>query len=261
MKKRILSTFAKQVICAVLFVQLAGCGTLLRSESSERIYRGVDTDIKNASNAYMWLFSVGVLPVFSVISLPFDAVIDTVLLPVDIAVSKSPTVNTQPTTNFIPIFSVNMTSQPDVNYIIRKKSTGEILTQSRSSIIPQAGSASGKIDTRSLLTENNPLLPPESVTISWNNVKELPIAKSTDTRSMVKSFTPDNYLREAASVIVLFMPCNRVMLINNKSGYYHSEFVEQKPVKELFQQLNFLAEQSQCSASGQVKLSMEGVWQ
>jgi len=121
MKKWIFSALSKRLICAILFLQLAGCGTLMRGESSEKVYRGVDTDIRITTNAYMWLFSAGILPVSSIISMPFDAVIDTLLLPVDLAISNSPKVYKQPAENYVPVFAVNMTGQPDVDYTIRKK--------------------------------------------------------------------------------------------------------------------------------------------
>jgi len=260
MKKWIFSTLSKQLICAILFVQLAGCGTLLRSESNEKIYRGVDTDIRNTTNAFMWLFSAGILPVFSIISMPFDAVIDTLLLPVDLAISNSPKVYKQPAANYVPVFAINMTEKPDVDYAIRKKSTGEILTQSRSRIIPQAGSASGKLNKSSLITKDNPSVPPESVTISWDVGTRLQQIESTDSSNITESYTPDDSLLKAASVIAIFFPCNRVMLVNYDSGFYNYDFIHKQAIQDVFQQLNSLSERSQCSASGQITLMMEGAW-
>ncbi|KJV47909.1 hypothetical protein VH86_13145 [Pantoea sp. BL1] len=260
MKKWTFSTLSKQLICAILFVQLVGCGTLLRGKSNEKIYRGVDTDINNTTNAFMWLFSAGVLPVFSVISMPFDAVIDTLLLPVDLAISNSPKVYKQPSTNYVPVFAVNMTGQPDVDYAIRKKSTGEILIQSRSSIIPQAGSVSGKLDKASLMTKDNPSIPPEPVTISWDVGTRLLQTESTDSSNITESYTPDDSLLKAASVIAIFFPCNRVMLVNYDSDFYNYDFIHKKAIQNVFQQLQSLSERSQCSASGQITLMMEGAW-
>lgn len=260
MKKWIFSTLSKQLICAILLLQLAGCGTLMRGASSEKVYRGVDTDIRNTTNAFMWLFSAGILPVFSVISMPFDAVIDTLLLPVDLAISNSPEVYKQPSAKYVPVYAVNMTSQPDVDYTIRKKSTGEIVTQSRSGIIPQAGSASGKLDKTSLITKDNPSIPPESVTISWDAGKRLLQTESTDISNITESYTPDESFTKAVSVIAIFMPCNRVMLVNYDDEYYNYDFIHKQAVQDVFKQLQSLSERSQCSASGQITLMMEGAW-
>jgi uncharacterized protein YceK len=261
MNKWIFSTLSKQLICAILFVQLTGCGTMMREGSSEKVYRGVDIDIRNTTNAYMWLFSAGILPIFSVISMPFDAVIDTLLLPVDLAISNSPKVYKQPSANYVPVFAVNMTGQPDVDYTIRKKSTGEILTQSRSGIIPQAGSASGKLDKTSLITKDNPSIPPESVTISWDTGTRLLKTESTDISNFTESYTPDESFLKAASVIAIFMPCNRVMLVNYDDEYYNYDFIHKQAIQVVFQQLQSLSERSQCSASGKTTLMMKGVWQ
>ena len=260
MKKWIFSALSKRLICAILFLQLAGCGTLMRGESSEKVYRGVDTDIRITTNAYMWLFSAGILPVSSIISMPFDAVIDTLLLPVDLAISNSPKVYKQPAANYVPVFAVNMTEKPDVDYTIRKKSTGEILTQSRSRIIPQAGSASGKLDKASLMKKENPSIPPESVTISWDAETRLLQAETTDISDFTESYTPDESLLKAASIIVIFMPCNRVMLVNYEDEYYNYDFIHKQAIQDVFQQLQSLSERSQCSASGQITLIMEGAW-
>lgn len=260
MKKWIFSTLSKQLICAILFLQLTGCGTLMRGESSEKVYRGVDTDIRITTNAFMWLFTGGILPVFSIISMPFDAVIDTLLLPVDLAISNSPKVYKQPAENYVPVFAVNMTGQPDVDYTIRKKSTGEILTQSRTRIIPQAGSASGKLNKSSLITKDNPSAPPESVTISWDAGTRLLQAETTDISDFTESYTPDESLLKAASIIAIFMPCNRVMLVNYEDEYYNYDFIHKQAIQDVFQQLQSLSERSQCSASGQITLMMEGAW-
>ncbi|WP_455852932.1 hypothetical protein [Pantoea endophytica] len=261
MNKWIFSTLSKQLICAILFVQLTRCGTMMREGSSEKVYRGVDIDIRNTTNAYMWLFSAGILPIFSVISMPFDAVIDTLLLPVDLAISNSPKVYKQPSANYVPVFAVNMTGQPDVDYTIRKKSTGEILTQSRSGIIPQAGSASGKLDKTSLITKDNPSIPPESVTISWDTGTRLLKTESTDISNFTESYTPDESFLKAASVIAIFMPYNRVMLVNYDDEYYNYDFIHKQAIQVVFQQLQSLSERSQCSASGKTTLMMKGVWQ
>lgn len=260
MKKWTFRTLSKSLICAILLLQLMGCGTLMRGASNEKVYRGVDTDIRNSTNAFMWLFTAGILPIFSIISMPFDAVIDTVLLPVDLAMSNSPKVYKQPSAHYVPLYAVNMTGQPDVDYTIRKKSTGEILTQSRSGIIPQAGSASGKLDKTSLMTKDNPSIPPESVTINWDTATRLLKTESTDISNFTESYTPDESFLKAASVIAIFMPCNRVMLVNYDDEYYNYDFIHKQAIQDVFQQLQSLSERSQCSASGQITLMMEGTW-
>lgn len=63
---------------------LTGCGTMVRGSSTERTYPGFHEDQRVASNLYYWMFSLGLLPVFSIVSMPIDIVVDTILLPYDI---------------------------------------------------------------------------------------------------------------------------------------------------------------------------------
>ncbi|WP_193017232.1 YceK/YidQ family lipoprotein [Proteus sp. FME41] len=69
-------------IVGILFI-LSGCGTLNRAKSSNDYYRGIDTDVKVINEPYIWLVTMGMYPIFSIISLPIDVVLDTALLPVD----------------------------------------------------------------------------------------------------------------------------------------------------------------------------------
>ncbi|QIG05010.1 YceK/YidQ family lipoprotein [Proteus sp. ZN5] len=69
-------------IVGILFI-LSGCGTLNRAKSSNDYYRGTDTDVEVINEPYIWLVTMGMYPIFSIISLPIDIVLDTALLPVD----------------------------------------------------------------------------------------------------------------------------------------------------------------------------------
>lgn len=69
-------------IVSILFI-LSGCGTINRAKSSNDYYRGTDTDVEVINEPYIWLVTLGIYPIFSIISLPIDVVLDTALLPVD----------------------------------------------------------------------------------------------------------------------------------------------------------------------------------
>lgn len=69
-------------IVGILFI-LSGCGTINRAKSSNDYYRGTDTDVEIINEPYAWLITLGMYPIFSIISLPIDVVLDTALLPVD----------------------------------------------------------------------------------------------------------------------------------------------------------------------------------
>jgi len=81
----------KAILYILLFGQIAvisGCGTITRSESTSNTYRGFDMDKSIVSNAYWWMFSLGVYPIFSIVSMPFDLIFDTALYPYDIYQEK-----------------------------------------------------------------------------------------------------------------------------------------------------------------------------
>lgn len=63
---------------------LSGCGTLSRGDSVSRSYRGFDRDKQVAGNPYFWMFSFGLAPIFHIISMPVDIVVDTLLYPYDV---------------------------------------------------------------------------------------------------------------------------------------------------------------------------------
>lgn len=76
------------MLITVPMLALWGCGTLDRGSSYTDTYRGFHRDQEVASNVFYWLGTLGIGPVVSVISMPVDIVIDTVLLPWDLYVSK-----------------------------------------------------------------------------------------------------------------------------------------------------------------------------
>ncbi|MGN3439233.1 MULTISPECIES: YceK/YidQ family lipoprotein [Proteus] len=69
-------------IISIIFI-LSGCGTLNRAKSNNDYYRGTDADAEVISEPVIWLVTFGMYPIFSIISLPIDVVLDTALLPID----------------------------------------------------------------------------------------------------------------------------------------------------------------------------------
>lgn len=67
---------------------LSGCGTLDRGMSYQTTYRGFDRDKTVGSHAFLWMSTLGVMPIFYIVSMPVDLVIDTVLLPWDLYASR-----------------------------------------------------------------------------------------------------------------------------------------------------------------------------
>lgn len=76
------------VLIAAPTLMLSGCGTLDRGMSYESTYRGFDRDKTVGSHAFLWMATLGIMPVFYIVSMPVDLVMDTILLPWDLYSSR-----------------------------------------------------------------------------------------------------------------------------------------------------------------------------
>lgn len=76
------------IVMVVIVMGISGCGSISRSENYSSYYSGVGRDVDVIENPYLWYFSLGLVPIVHIISLPVDAVIDTLLLPVDYSREK-----------------------------------------------------------------------------------------------------------------------------------------------------------------------------
>jgi uncharacterized protein YceK len=261
MKNRMMKKTRLTILAATITTSLVGCGTLGRGGSYEQTYRGVDTDKKEISNAFLWLPSLGLWPLFHIISLPVDAVIDTVLLPVDLSLKPTPTEDHTQASIIMPVFAVNMTNTPDFNYTIQNKRSGEVLTKGTTSKIPQTGSRSPTLDIVSVLTRSNPSPRIDSVEIKWQASQPTLLSNhSSGTATFVETRTPTDDLRGSGSIIALFMPCNTVMVINSERPFYNADFINQKAIQDSYKQLTNMAEHSQCTQAVLVNPVIEHTW-
>ncbi|RAU35777.1 YceK/YidQ family lipoprotein [Enterobacter sp. RIT418] len=258
MKKWMLSKAVLSLCLMSLAAQLSGCGTLARGDSYKDTYRGVDRDKKEITNAYLWVPSFGLWPLFHIISLPIDAVIDTVLLPVDLVLSHTPKKELAQSAENIPVFAANLTNSPDFSYSIQNKRTGEILTTGITSKIPQSGSLSPTFDIVSIVKSKYPEPRIDPVKIKWE-VSSISGNSRGATTTFTETRTPTSDLRFAKSIIMLFMPCNSVMVINSERSFYNSNIINQKLIQDSYKKLAQMAMQSQC-APAEINPEIQDVW-
>lgn len=76
------------VLIAAPTLTLSSCGTLDRGMSDESIYRGFDRDKTVGSHAFLWMTTLGIMPILYIVSMPVDLVADTILLPWDLYSSR-----------------------------------------------------------------------------------------------------------------------------------------------------------------------------
>ncbi|HIE5389745.1 TPA: hypothetical protein ACXNPR_003131 [Enterobacter cancerogenus] len=257
MKKWMLSKAVLSLCLMSLVAQLSGCGTLARGDSYKDTYRGVDRDKREIANAYLWAPSFGLWPLFHIISLPIDAVIDTVLLPVDLVLKRAPKKElAQPAEN-IPVFAANLTNLPDFSYSIQNKLTGVVLTTGRTRKIPQSGSMSPTLDIFSVVKTKYPEPRIDPVEIKWEVSPGSGNLRGATT--FTETRTPTSSLRLAKGIIILFMPCNSVMVINSERSFYNSNIINQKSIQDSYKKLTQMAMQSQC-APAEINPEIQDVW-
>jgi len=76
------------MLMTVPTLALSGCGTLDRGMSYQSTNRGIARDKTVGSQAVLWIYTLGVIPIFYIVSMPVDLVVDTVLLPWDLNASR-----------------------------------------------------------------------------------------------------------------------------------------------------------------------------
>lgn len=250
----------KSLLSGLLIVSLlTGCGTILRGDSSEETYRGFDQDKEVISNPYMWMLSLGLIPVFFIASAPIDLAIDTVLYPVDYLIGKSPRHYTAPAV-YRPVYAVNLTGKPDFEYLIKEKSTRETLVKGFTNRVPLSGKQSSILDINKLISGSVPPSFIKSVTIERMMAPSLIMAGDAALGKKEYYFTPDDDLRVANGIIIVFMPCDIALLFDYKSYYYNADFIRQQNIQDYYHSLTSLEEKKQCVRAEENTLAADHMW-
>lgn len=248
MKKWIINRVFLLLIIVASAMQMTGCGTIIRGDSFKGTYRGFDMDKKYASDDFALVYTFGIAPAICVLSMPIDIAVDTVLFPFDFVINFLQEKSYPQSSNTLPVFAVNMTNTPDFNYTIQKQ-TGEVLAKGTTSKTLQMGSKAPTINMVWRLTPDGDWsrLRVDAVEIKWQASQSTPLSThSSGAATFVETRTPTDDLRRSGSIIMLFMPCNTVVVINSERTFYNADFINQKAIQDRYKQLTKMAEKSQC---------------
>ncbi|QCA06317.1 YceK/YidQ family lipoprotein [Pantoea vagans] len=250
----------KSLLSGLLIVSLlTGCGTISRGHSFEKTYRGFDQDKEVISNPYMWMLSFGLIPVFFIASAPIDLAIDTVLYPVDYWRGKSPRHYTAPAV-YRPVYAVNLTGKPDFEYLIKEKSTRETLVKGVTRKVPLSGKQSSIININKLISASFPPSFIKSVTVEGMIAPSLIVSDRAISNKNEYYFTPDDDLRVAKGVLVVFMPCSMALLFDYDSYYYNGDFIRQQNIQDYYHSMTSLEEKKQCVRAEENTLAADHMW-
>lgn len=250
----------KLLLSGLLIVSLlTGCGTIFRGDSSKETYRGFGRDKEVISNPYMWMLSLGFIPVFFIASAPIDLALDTALYPVDYLMGKSPLHYTAPAV-YRPVYAVNLTGKPDFEYLIKEKSTRETLVKGFTRRVPLSGKQSSILDINKLISGSVPPSFIKSVTVKGMIALSLIVSDRAISDENEYYFTPDDDLRVAKGVLVVFMPCSMALLFDYDSYYYKGDFIRQQNIQDYYRSLTSLEEKKQCVRAEENTLAADHMW-
>jgi len=251
------------ITSVLMIMMLSGCGTLSRGDSIESTYRGFAQDKKVVSNPYMWMLSLGIMPIFYIASMPIDIAVDTVLYPVDLLIAKQPDRYKKIPVN-VPFYAVNLTGGQDFTYTLKKNSTGEVLLKGKASKVPLSGVKDSIIDITVLASNNGPSATIEPIIIEWGVASPLSIVNNKPKEDKVLMFnsllSPSYKVLSARSIIAFFMPCNKVVLFNTYDYYYNSNVTQEKVLLNYYNELNLLASKSQCLSATEINDKSKYIW-
>ena len=103
------------VVCMSL---MSGCGTLMSERSGG--FSGVREDMKMVKEPFLWIGTLGLLPMMGIASMPVDLAVDIVLYPIDVWLKKRLQVKDppRPVGYSAPLYSINLTGGDDFDYAI-----------------------------------------------------------------------------------------------------------------------------------------------
>ena len=251
------------VVCMSL---MPGCGTLMSERS--RGFSGVREDMKMAKEPYLWLGTLGLLPMMGIASMPVDLAVDIVLYPFDVWLKNSLRVKDtpRPVGYSAPLYSINLTGGGDFDYAIwtyydaprnNTDFTKVTALQQPDSYTARAVSApspggpvkpvAGVINPARLFSR----YPYNSeTTYSFHKLgPEYQGAEGERYRNTTKikeaKLAPVDDVTDK-SIIIFFMPCNELVLVRSDVPDYNPEALQLPGVQSLYKKLKKQSSLAQC---------------
>lgn len=251
------------VVCMSL---MSGCGTLMSERSGG--FSGVREDMKIAKEPFLWIGSLGLLPMMGIASMPVDLAVDIVLYPFDVWLKNSLRVKDtpRPVGYSAPLYSINLTGGGDFDYAIwtyydaprnNTDFTKVTALQQPDSYTARAVSApspggpvkpvAGVINPARLFSR----YPYNSeTTYSFHKLgPEYQGAEGERYRNTTKikeaKLAPVDDVTDK-SIIIFFMPCNELVLVRSDVPDYNPEALQLPGVQSLYKKLKKQSSLAQC---------------
>ena len=251
------------VVCMSL---MSGCGTLMSERSGG--FSGVREDMKIAKEPFLWIGSLGLLPMMGIASMPVDLAVDIVLYPFDVWLKNSLRVKDtpRPVGYSAPLYSINLTGGGDFDYAIwtyydaprnNTDFTKVTALQQPDSYTARAVSApspggpakpvAGVINPPRLFSR----YPYNSeTTYSFHTLgREYQGAEGERYRNTTKikeaKLAPVDDVTDK-SIIIFFMPCNELVLVRSDVPDYKPEALQLPGVQSLYKKLKKQSSLGKC---------------
>ena len=245
---------------------MPGCGTLMSERS--RGFSGVREDMKMAKEPFLWLGTLGLLPMMGIASMPVDLAVDIVLYPFDVWLKNSLRVKDtpRPVGYSAPLYSINLTGGGDFDYAIwtyydaprnNTDFTKVTALQQPDSYTARAVSApspggpvkpvAGVINPARLFSR----YPYNSeTTYSFHKLgPEYQGAEGERYRNTTKikeaKLAPVDDVTDK-SIIIFFMPCNELVLVRSDVPDYNPEALQLPGVQSLYKKLKKQSSLGKC---------------
>lgn len=251
------------VVCMSL---MSGCGTLMSERSGG--FSGVREDMKMAKEPFLWIGTLGLIPMMGIASMPVDLAVDIVLYPFDVWLKNSLRVKDtpRPVGYSAPLYSINLTGGGDFDYAIwtyydaprnNTDFTKVTALQQPDSYTARAVSApspggpvkpvAGVINPARLFSR----YPYNSeTTYSFHKLgPEYQGAEGERYRNTTKikeaKLAPVDDVTDK-SIIIFFMPCNELVLVRSDVPDYNSEALQLPGVQSLYKKLKKQSSLGKC---------------
>ncbi|WP_070413992.1 YceK/YidQ family lipoprotein [Pseudomonas lundensis] len=251
------------VVCMSL---MSGCGTLMSERSGG--FSGVREDMKMAKEPFLWIGTLGLIPMMGIASMPVDLAVDIVLYPFDVWLKNSLRVKDtpRPVGYSAPLYSINLTGGGDFDYAIwtyydaprnNTDFTKVTALQQPDSYTARAVSApspggpvkpvAGVINPARLFSR----YPYNSeTTYSFHKLgPEYQGAEGERYRNTTKikeaKLAPVDDVTDK-SIIIFFMPCNELVLVRSDVPDYNPEALQLPGVQSLYKKLKKQSSLAQC---------------
>lgn len=241
---------------------LSGCGTIMRNDGyhTTDTYRGFNQDKRVVGEPLFWLASLGILPIFSIVSMPIDIVIDTFMYPFD-KIESNAKWERYRLAHIVPVYSVNLTGEKDFTY--------KLTNESKTTPLVNTTALKETVNSNTIPKVNIDDVIPDKY--SYSDVYSLKIIKHTGSYlsrtnkplsggdiEVDKTTQSKNGQYLGGSIVIVFLPCDEIVIFGSKNPLFDPARLKQADLQNYYRELKQQSEQSQCPSPTPSTLVISG---